>query len=80
MQIITKELPITPLNLRVVVAHPRLHLHVLQIRRARTTLRQEVGRVADIRVDVVRRRAALGQILQIECWEQAPDDGEAGAD
>lgn len=80
MQIITQELPVTPLNLRVVVADPGLHLHVLQIRRARTPLGQEIGRVADVGVDVVRRCAAVGPVLQVECWEEAADDGETGAD
>lgn len=77
MQIIPQELAITPLDLRVL--HSRLHLHVLQIRRARTRLGQEVG-VADIGVDVVGGRAAVGSVLQIEGGEQAADDGEVGAD
>lgn len=77
MQIIAQELPITLLDLSFV--HAGLHLHVLQIRRARTGLGQVVG-VADVGVDVVRRRAAVGPVLQFQGGEQAADDGEVGAD
>lgn len=77
MQIIAQELAVTPLDLRVV--HALLHVHVLQIRRAGARLGHEVG-VAGIGFDVVRRRAAVGPVLQLECGKQAADDGEVAAD
>ena len=78
MQIITQELRLARL-LNLGRVHAGFHLHVLEVRRARAGLGQEVG-VADIRVDVVRGSAALGSVLAGPRREQAADDGEAGTD
>lgn len=64
---------ITSLDLGIV--HAGLHLHELQIRRARTRLGQVVG-VAHTRVDVVWGSAAPGSVLESQGWEQATDDWE----
>lgn len=77
MLIITQGLIIRRLNPCPV--HALFHLHILTIRRARTRLGQIVG-VADIRLDIVRRGAAVGPVLKLEHREQTPDDGETRAD
>lgn len=77
MQITGHKLSLTPFNLRIV--HSGLHLQVSRIRRARTRLRYEIG-VTDVGVDIVRRRTAVGAVLQVQGWEEAADDGEIGAD
>lgn len=80
MHVIAQELAVTltPLDLRAV--HALLHLQILLIRREGARLGQDV-RVADVGVDVVRRRTAVfGAVLQLEGWKQTADDGQAGAD
>lgn len=66
MQIITQELTISPLDSRAV--HAPFHLHVIQIRRARTRLGENVG-LTDIRVDVVWALAAVRTVLEFQGWE-----------
>lgn len=78
VEVVTQELasgsPLDPSTVRA-----GLHLHVLQVRRERAGLGQEVG-VAKIRVDVVGGVATVGTILQAKCREEATDNGEARAD
>lgn len=72
-QFVTKVISLAPtINLR-------LHLQILWIRRKGTILRQNM-RVADIGIDVVRRVAAVGSVLQTKRWEQPTDDGKTRTD
>lgn len=63
----------TPLIWRLRAIHVRLHLHILEVRRARARLGDPV-RVAAVGVDVVRRLAVLGAVLQLDGREEAADD------
>lgn len=59
-------------------SRPSFHLDILQIRRARTRLGQEI-RVTDIRIDIVRAIAPIRPILQLERREQTANYRETGA-